>query len=126
MVYIKKYIFLCVTVIVRELNLTEGEIDKVHFAIRKTAHFTEYLILSFLVTVTYSEFYNKRLNVSLILLVCILVAINDEFLQSFIEGRSSQVKDVLIDFSGSLFQLFIFLLMRSRLNKGLKKNKYRW
>jgi len=28
------------------------------------------------------------------------VALSDEFLQSFIIGRSSEVRDVLIDFSG--------------------------
>ncbi len=113
-----------VDVIVEKLNLTENQIDKVHFAVRKTAHFTEYFILSFLVASTYSEFYNKKLNISLVLLVCLLVATSDEFLQSFIEGRGSQVKDVLIDFSGSLTQLIAFITIRANVTKKHKRNKY--
>ncbi|WP_083861601.1 VanZ family protein [Clostridium tunisiense] len=151
MIHIKKYVFLILTVmwismifymsskpgdesartslkivdvIVEKLNLTENQIDKVHFAVRKTAHFTEYFILSFLVASTYSEFYNKKLNISLVLLVCLLVATSDEFLQSFIEGRGSQVKDVLIDFSGSLTQLIAFITIRANVTKKHKRNKY--
>ncbi len=113
-----------VDVIVEKLSLTETQIDKVHYAVRKTAHFTEYFILSFLVASTYSKFYNKKLNVSLVLLICILVATGDEFLQSFIEGRGSQVKDVLIDFSGSLTQVLIFSVVSANTNKRFRRNKY--
>ncbi|MEG1796313.1 MAG: VanZ family protein [Clostridium sp.] len=100
-----------VNVISETFHLNPVQKDVVHFMVRKAAHFTEYFILSFLVTATYSEFFNRKLNVSFILLVCVLVAISDEFLQSFIEGRGSQVRDVIIDFSGSSLQLLMYLML---------------
>ena len=87
--------------VLNTLNLDESKGEVLTVIVRKGAHFTEYLILSGLVTATYGAFTDKR-NYSFILLMCILVALSDEFLQSFIMGRSSEVKDVLIDFSGAL------------------------
>lgn len=113
-----------VDVIVKELRLSETQAHTTHFMVRKAAHFTEYFILSLLVTFTYSEFYNKKLNLSFILLVCILVATCDEYLQSFIDGRGSQVRDVLIDFSGGLTQLLIFVFIKARSTKIHRQNKY--
>ena len=87
--------------VLNTLDLDESKEEVLTVIVRKGAHFTEYLILSGLVTATYGAFTDKR-NYSFILLMCILVALSDEFLQSFIMGRSSEVRDVLIDFSGAL------------------------
>ena len=90
-----------VDMVLNTLDLAEYKEEVLTVIVRKGAHFTEYLILSGLVTAAYGAFTDKR-NYSFILLMCILVALSDEFLQSFIMGRSSEVKDVLIDFSGAL------------------------
>ena len=90
-----------VDMVLNTLNLDKSKEEVLTVIVRKGAHFTEYLILSGLVTATYGAFTDKR-NYSFILLMCILVALSDEFLQSFIRGRSSEVKDVLVDFSGAL------------------------
>lgn len=90
-----------VDMVLNTLNLDKSKDEVLTVIVRKGAHFTEYLILSGLITATYGAFIDKR-NYSFILLMCILVALSDEFLQSFIMGRSSEVKDVLIDFSGAL------------------------
>ncbi|MEG2017633.1 MAG: VanZ family protein [Clostridium sp.] len=87
--------------------------ESISFVVRKTAHFTEYFILSGLLTATYGAFTNKKYNYSFILLMGVMTALGDEFLQGFIEGRSSEVRDVLIDFSGVVafivvFRLFIY------------------
>lgn len=113
-----------VDIIVKELKLTDSQADTAHFLVRKAAHFTEYFILSLLLTLTYNEFYNKKLNLSFILLVCILVATCDEYLQSFIQGRGSQVRDVLIDFSGSLIQLVIYTFIKANRTKKYRRNRY--
>lgn len=113
-----------VDIIVKELKLTDGQADTVHFLVRKSAHFTEYFILSLIITLTYNEFYNKKLNLSFILLICILVATSDEYLQSFIQGRGSQVRDVLIDFSGSLIQLLMFISIKANRAKNYRRNRY--
>lgn len=114
-----------VDVIVHELNLNEEQIDKVHFIVRKTAHFSEYFILSLLITLAYSECFNKKLNISFILLMCVLVALSDEYLQSFIPERGSMVRDVFIDFSGSLTQMILVLFIKkSKINRYKnRKNK---
>jgi len=44
--------------------------------------------------------------------MCLLVALSDEYLQSFIPERGSMVRDVFIDFSGSLTQAVVFLFVR--------------
>ncbi len=88
-----------VNVILSIFKLDESKEEVLTVIVRKGAHFTEYFILGGLVTITCGAF-NKKKNNSFILLSCILVALSDEFLQSFIIGRSSEVRDVLIDFSG--------------------------
>ncbi|MFR1708591.1 MAG: VanZ family protein [Clostridium sp.] len=106
-----------VNIVLHTLNLDKSNEDVLTVIVRKGAHFTEYLILSGLVTVTYGAFNNKK-NYSFILLVCILVALSDEFLQSFIIGRSSEVRDVLIDFSGALiFFLVNYVITNLKLFK---------
>lgn len=114
-----------VDVLVHKFNLSEDQIDKAHFVVRKTAHFSEYFILSFLVASTYSEFLNKKLNISFILLMCVLVALSDEYLQSFIPERGSMVRDVFIDFGGSLTQMIVFVSVKKlKISKAkVKKNK---
>lgn len=84
--------------------------ESISFLVRKTAHFTEYFILSGLLTATHGAFTNKEYNYSFILLMGVMTALSDEFLQGFIEGRSSEVRDVLIDFSGVIAFLIVFKL----------------
>ena len=74
--------------------------DSLHFLIRKSAHFTEYALLS----LSFTQFCRKSRwsNVLLPFFICLLVAVSDEFLQSF-TGRGSSVRDVIVDFSGALF-----------------------
>ncbi|WP_052406570.1 VanZ family protein [Clostridium culturomicium] len=95
--------------------------ESISFVVRKTAHFTEYFILSGLLTATYGAFTNKKYNYSFILLMGVMTALSDEFLQGFIEGRSSEVRDVLIDFSGVaafivVFRVFIYNKIFSSMN----------
>jgi VanZ family protein len=106
-----------VDMVLNTLNLDESKEEVLTVIVRKGAHFTEYLILSGLVTAAYGAFNNKR-NYSFILLTCILIALSDEFLQSFIMGRSSEVRDVLIDFSGALtFFLLNYIATCTKLMK---------
>lgn len=89
-----------VDLILKWLKLSESLEKSLTFVVRKGAHFTEYFILSALVTTTHGAFIERNYNYSFILLMGVLVALGDEFLQGFILGRSSEVRDVLIDFSG--------------------------
>lgn len=110
-----------VDLILKWFGISSEYSESISFVVRKTAHFTEYFILSGLLTVTYSAFTNKKYNYSFILLMGVMTALSDEFLQGFIEGRSSEVRDVLIDFSGVaafivVFRVFIYNKIFSSMN----------
>lgn len=78
-----------------------------HF-IRKAAHFAEFMLLGILVTLAVIVFKMDILkNVTVPLFICLFTAVTDEFLQLFIEDRSGQVSDIVLDFSGALFGTFL-------------------
>ena len=72
------------------------------FIVRKAAHFTIYLVLGLLVSLV---LIGKNLNIKQIIiygvLICMAYAITDEIHQIFVNGRSGEIKDVLIDTCGS-------------------------
>ena len=90
----------------------------VHHVIRKSAHFTEYAILSAL------WFRALRLGLPSLwqirwaligLIASLSVAIMDELHQSFVPSRTSSARDVLLDFCGALFaQLLIWYALGRR------------
>ena len=104
--------------IIDPMNRIDDEVF--HHYVRKAAHMTEFAVLGFLLA-TASDLFRrmyKRKFISFSFLFCILTAVTDEFLQSF-SDRSAEVKDVLIDFSGSILgiafaSLIILILIRKR------------
>ena len=89
-------------------ELSEIKIKYTH-PVRKMAHFTIYMILGILVTLLVGEYnvsFYRCLFISL--LVCLLYSISDEMHQLFVMGRSGEIKDVLIDTSGSFIGIFMF------------------
>lgn len=75
----------------------------VEHTIRKLAHFGEFAVLAWLWHRVFSGFHTGNRTASgYILLFCLLTAVTDEYIQLFSPGRSSQVSDILLDFSGSL------------------------
>ena len=83
------------------------------FAVRKLAHFTEFAVLCALLTVTVYLYIPKRLRSLLIAAPAgALVAVCDELIQTLSEGRSCEVRDMLIDISGVIFAaLFVTLII---------------
>ena len=81
--------------------------------IRKLAHFTEFFWLGMAIcgVMLSARAYPRLASVraSEALLFLLLCAVADEFLQSF-TGRTSSVRDVLIDFGGALSGLLITYL----------------
>ena len=87
------------------------------YFIRKAAHFTEFFILGALVCADLWCFsvltLRRRLEYSILVIssalpVCTALAACDEYLQGFVDGRGSSVKDVLIDTSGAFTAILIF------------------
>ena len=87
-----------------------------HHYVRKLAHFTEFAGLGFLVTFAMElcPLFKSRLLNFLLFLFAIPAA--DETIQRFVAGRSSELRDMLIDGSGFLFGglicYILFLILR--------------
>jgi VanZ family protein len=80
-----------------------------HF-IRKNAHFFSYFVLGVLVmNALYQKGYRKFV---LSLTICVLYSISDEIHQTFVPGRGGNIIDVIIDSSGSLIGIGLYLKVR--------------
>ncbi|QHI71289.1 hypothetical protein Ami3637_01745 [Aminipila terrae] len=107
---------------IQNIFITKGiDTKAIDLALRKSSHFIEYMVLSITLFVI-SRVYKIKTKVSVIyiLFICLLIANLDEFYQSFVPGRNSQVRDCLIDLLGSLTGLIICFLLR-KLKKINKK-----
>lgn len=82
-------------------------IDEYTFIVRKTAHFSIYLILGIL-SIDLISSYDIKHIIIFSLLVCFIYALTDEFHQLFVIGRSCEIRDVLIDTLGSLTGILIY------------------
>lgn len=70
--------------------------------VRKLGHFFEFAFLGWLLCRTYDEFHiGHRTSTGYIFFLCLFVAVVDEYIQFFSPGRTSLVKDILLDFSGA-------------------------
>ena len=81
--------------------------------IRKTAHFTEYFVQALLLCNAFQAGRTDRKNShGYILLLSLLTAVLDEYIQLFSPGRSGQVTDILLDFSGGFSGWLVFQLWK--------------
>lgn len=83
--------------------------------LRKCMHATVYLILSILILFALSRS-NKKIShpIKLTIIICFLYAITDEFHQIFIQGRTPQITDVLIDTFGAIIGAKIYQMIYSK------------
>lgn len=90
-------------------HMPKETIEKIHLAVRKTAHFVEYSILGLLIwrlihfDPAWAAFRSWEFLTALLLAA--LYAASDEFHQSFVPGREAAVQDVLLDSCGAGFGL---------------------
>lgn len=99
--------------------------------IRKVAHMYEYAVLSLLLGIAadawrYMKFWEgdprgaRRLKrMGIVAGICLIYAFSDEFHQLFVDGRSGEIRDVMLDFGGVLIAqilaaLCVFLYFRKR------------
>lgn len=112
------FIFFCSSLPMSESGRMSGYVAQVFYAvydmlgmrydgnleytIRKLAHFLEFGGQAWLLCKTYNEFHvSNRASNGYILFFALLTAVVDEYIQFFTPGRSCQVTDVLLDFSGA-------------------------
>ncbi|MBQ9278981.1 MAG: VanZ family protein [Lachnospiraceae bacterium] len=83
---------------------------RIDHPIRKCAHATEYAVLGMLfVGVVYSKKKSVKKFILKPLIWCAVYASTDEFHQLFVEGRSGQPLDVLIDSLGALLGILVVI-----------------
>ena len=86
----------------------DDHMSGLHFFIRKTAHFMEFLILGVLLSGTLLSFGIRPVFAFLFSWAAgALYALSDEWHQSFVSGRSSSLFDVLIDCAGVFFGIAV-------------------
>lgn len=88
--------------------------------IRKIAHMFEYFILSLLLFNFFKKFKLGKKKYYITAGICFLYSIFDEFHQTFINGRTGQFSDCLIDMIGAM--IYIILVYFS--NKRRKRKLY--
>ncbi|MGN1127160.1 MAG: VanZ family protein [Ruminococcus sp.] len=97
--------------------------------VRKLAHFIEFSALGIVTSLTVYSYCQRAIGgIFFKLFVCLATAVCDEAIQLNVAGRSGQVSDILLDFSGCLFGLIIttivivivIYLKRKRLNRNGK------
>ena len=93
-------------------------IDSIHFWVRKAAHFSLYAILGVLSFIAISNHTSKRFpNALFAFVLCVLYAVSDEIHQYFTDGRSCELRDVLIDSSGAVVGILIIYLIFSLVDR---------
>jgi len=83
-------------------GITIGAIDTGHMLIRKSAHFTEYAVLFWLLIRG-----PMAARPYMALMLCVAYALSDEGHQIFVPGRTASLFDVALDSSGALFSHFL-------------------
>jgi len=83
------------------------DVDTLHIIIRKLAHFFEFFILGISLSIYMIKEEKKIYHV---IWIGLMIAIIDETIQLFIDGRGSSILDVGIDLIGIISGLFIIKL----------------
>ncbi|MDF2907049.1 MAG: hypothetical protein K0R34_2370 [Herbinix sp.] len=95
------------------------EIDHI---IRKSAHFIEYACLAVAIFFHFTVLMTGiRAGLGLSILITAVYAATDEFHQTFVNGRSGQISDVLLDSCGAAAGAVLFLLLLAISRRRMKK-----
>lgn len=99
-------------------------IEKLNQPLRKVAHASEFMVLTILIIFLLTSCGVKGKKVYFIsLLICFLYACTDEYHQTFVNGRTGQFTDVLIDTAGGVIGCTIIFIKNKVFVKGKKLQK---
>lgn len=93
-------------------EISDATIASIQLVVRKCGHLTEYAILAALLCRALPQF-----SAWLAFAIAALYAALDEFHQSFVSSRTESSWDVLIDCSGALIGVLLFLAVSRRRNR---------
>ena len=113
---------------ITENKITQKQIDstvnKLNLPLRKCAHATEYAILAIFLILTVNAYTNKNYSIKkilLVILICFIYSLTDEYHQSFVEGRTSSFTDCLIDTTGSIIVCILYTIIK-KIRHNIQKN----
>lgn len=94
----------------KEMTVSEksAKTEKIHFYVRKCAHFTIYFLLA--VSVAFPLYVYGMRGIWLMLFAgafCVGFACLDEYHQSFVSGRTAAKRDILIDSCGAFLGIIV-------------------
>lgn len=81
----------------------------VEFLIRKGTHFTYFGLIGLAIYVALPEFKQRKL---IAITITMLLAMADEFRQSFTSGRTASLQDVMLDTSGAITALLLLTFVQ--------------
>ena len=79
----------------------QTDVNLISFVVRKSAHFTEFLLLGVSLFLTVRDLL-KRASFWVSWVIGAAYAVSDEVHQHFVPGRSCEVRDMIIDICGML------------------------
>lgn len=91
-----------------------SQLEMADFLIRKAAHMFSYFVLAVLWFMYMYDNSKSVFNVSIYSFILTFVyACSDEFHQLFIQGRSGEIRDILVDSTGAIIGIaFIYIIMK--------------
>lgn len=100
----------------------EQIIDKLNYPLRKVAHASEYFIFTILILIALKNSGVNGIKMFVIaLIICFIYACTDEYHQTFVNGRTGQFSDALIDTLGGLISCLMYSFI-IEINKFRKKH----
>ena len=98
-----------VNIPLEKINKPVIKFSDINYYVRKNAHFFQYLVLSMLLCGAVRQFkLNRSSEIFLLLFFLLLFPVLDELIQKYIPGRTSNIFDIIIDFSGGVLGMLIF------------------
>lgn len=104
-----------------ETSTVEAIVSQMNHFVRKFAHFFAYMILGILVSYALNRNRSKKIFLYSFV-ICVIYAVSDELHQLFVPGRGCQLKDVIIDSTGS-FSGILFSKEYFKLSKKIKRRQ---
>lgn len=107
-------------------SLTEPQIqvicEDLTFIVRKAAHFSIYALLGILLCLLFGEYnITGRKGILLSVVIAMLYACSDELHQCFVDGRSGEIRDVLIDTAGAFVGCMVLWVFKRIVYKEEKR-----
>lgn len=94
-------------------------IEKWNYPLRKVAHASEYFVFTVLILVALKNSGGSGVKMYVIaLIICFIYSCTDEYHQTFVNGRTGQFSDVLIDTFGGAISCLTYNII-------IKINKYK-